>query len=75
MELVKDIIPYVSFQDKNWKQFNKDDFNIGQYQMHDQFYNTVRNKLGSLKEEKKKAEQSLKQKEKSRNSENSATPE
>lgn len=55
--MVKDIIPYISFQDKNWKHFNKADFNSGEYDMHGTLYHVIRNKLESLQFDDKKSKE------------------
>ena len=54
VELVKDLIPYISFQDKNWKHFKRENFNSGKYPMHEHLYNAVRNKLDSMQTDKEK---------------------
>ena len=49
IDLVKKMIPNVAGKDKRWKRFPKDSFNTGQYEAHAKLYETINNKLKSLK--------------------------
>ena len=52
--LVKNIIPYIASEDRRWKRFPQDASNTYKYKMHECLYNTIRNKLDSLFNAKKK---------------------
>ena len=54
IQLVKNIIPYIASEDKRWNRFPHAAFNTYKYKTHETLYNTIRNKLDSLFNAKKK---------------------
>ena len=50
VDLVKLMIPHVAVRDKRWKKFPKESYTATGYEAHIHLYNTIRNKLTSLKD-------------------------